>query len=197
MRRRLVFWKDAVLTGMAQIVKLAGALTLFVGGSVVVLAGVVLTYAGVAWLVAGGLALLFAVYAEGSYRAWDAADNARNAALLKLGQGTPREALMVRIAGYQDELELIQREAPDTTVTVSQTHDWNAYRVAYNDLAVRVTADLRLHAPGFRAFWDSEPPGVDPASHPPADIGLPLFTKHGLNNLEHILSQLKAGMDQP
>jgi len=83
MRRRTEFWKNAVLTGMRHLTKLAGVFTLLVGGSVLLAAGPILR-AGNAWVIVAMLALILGVYAEGSYRIWIASEEAKDAALLQL-----------------------------------------------------------------------------------------------------------------
>lgn len=180
---------------MPYLGKLAGIVTVLIGGSVAVAGGFLLDL-GVAWTAFVVLGCVLAVYAEGSYRLWSTTGEERDAAKQQLGKACSRESLIARLESYIRELTLLQAEAPDKRA-IGPPYNWDEYIADYNHLAISIARDIRLHAPGFLEYWQSVPPGVDPAAHPPKDVGLPLFTQHSLDSLAHIAAQLRAGMDRP
>jgi len=135
------------VTGGAQAGKVAGLLTLAVGGSALVAVGF-LYQRGLPWVIIAVVLLALAVYAEGSYRLWDVADQGRECALRQLDESSSRAAVITRLSVLAQEMKLVRSGAPEGL----DSSDWDGFREDCNDVVTRVRRELRLNAPASLAI---------------------------------------------
>lgn len=114
-----------------------------------------------------------------------------------LNEEHSRDATVVRLEGFVREYEQLGKELPDRPegvgpVVSDEQLGWSA---SLEHLGERVKSELRMNAPGFLAYWNSnaEPLPFSPPLKPwgEAYVGL------SLRQLRHIIDRLTGGYDSP
>ena len=187
--------KLGLLAGWRLVNSLLGGLALLFALVAVPVAGVALNQP--AWAIGGAVAfVVLLLFAEGSYEEWRHAEQARIRLDKLLNEEHSRDATVVRIEGFAREFAQLRREIPpDSTETGAFVLDnsqlgWNA---SVEHLAERIKSELRMNAPGFMAYWLTNPESLPPRS--PFVPYAEAFVDLSIMQLRYIVDRLNEGQD--
>jgi hypothetical protein len=120
-------------------------------------------------------------------------DQARSA----LAEEDSRDAVAHRLDRFAHEYELLGTEAPGEQEGVGpiNTDEQAHWSWSSNHLSEQISSELRRNAPGFVAYWRSNPEPIPPTH--PFDIYTRVFVEISLKQLRHIAARLREGHDEP
>ncbi len=121
----------------------------------------------------------------------------RDQARAQLAEESTRDAVADRLDRFAEEYEVLGREAPGEREDVGPIHteEQAGWSWSSNHLNEQISSELRRHAPGFVAYWRTNP--RDPPPTHPFDVYTKDFVAMSLEQLRHIAARLRAGHDEP